>query len=37
VRQANVPALIALNNAEIAVVVVISFVAALMARGAWLF
>jgi len=37
VREANLPALIALNNAEIAVVVAISFVAALMARGAWMF
>jgi len=37
VREANFPALIALNNAEIAVVILIPFVAALMARGAWLF
>ena len=34
---ANFAALIALNNAEIVLVVVIPFVAALMARGAWLF
>jgi uncharacterized membrane protein len=34
---ANLDALIALNNGEVAVVVVIPFVAALMARGAWLF
>jgi putative membrane protein len=31
------PALIALNDAEVAIVVVIPFAAALMARGAWLF
>jgi len=37
VREANIAALIALNNAEIAVVLLIPFVAALMARGAWLF
>jgi len=37
VREANISALIALNNAEIAVVLLIPFVAALTARGAWLF
>ncbi len=35
--EANLRILITLNDAEIAVVVVIPFVAALMARGAWLF
>jgi putative membrane protein len=37
VREANLTPLIALNNAEIGVVLLIPFVAALMARGAWLF
>jgi putative membrane protein len=37
VAGANVARLIALNDAETAIVVVIPFVAALMARGAWLF
>jgi len=36
-NAANFEALIGLNNAEIAVVLIIPFVAALMARGAWLF
>ena len=35
--DANLPLLIAVNDAEVALVVVIPFVAALMARGAWLF
>jgi len=35
--KANVNLLIALNHAETAIVVVIPFAAALMARGAWLF
>ena len=34
---ASLPALIALNDAELAIVVLIPFVAALMARGAWLY
>jgi hypothetical protein len=34
---AALTALIALNDAEVAIVVVIPFAAALMARGAWLF
>ncbi len=34
---ANFAALIALNDAEVAIVILIPFVAALMARGAWLF
>ncbi|HKA37503.1 MAG TPA: hypothetical protein VKH43_11835 [Thermoanaerobaculia bacterium] len=34
---ANLSRLIALNDAEVAVILVIPFVAALMARGAWLF
>ena len=34
---ANFDALIAINNAEVVLVVVIPFAAALMARGAWLF
>jgi len=34
---ANLSRLISLNDAEIAIVVLIPFVAALMARGAWLF
>jgi putative membrane protein len=37
VPQANLSVLIALNDAETAIVVLILFVAALMARGAWLF
>lgn len=37
VTGANLAALIALNNTEVAIVVLIPFVAALMARGAWLF
>ncbi len=35
--SASLPPLIALNDAETAIVLVIPFVAALMARGAWLF
>jgi putative membrane protein len=34
---ANLPLLIAINDAEVALVLAIPFVAALMARGAWLF
>jgi putative membrane protein len=34
---ANLTILIALNDAEVAIVLLIPFVAALMARGAWLF
>ena len=34
---ANLGVLIALNDAELAIVVLIPFAAALMARGAWLF
>jgi len=34
---ANFPSLIALNDAEVAIVLLIPFAAALMARGAWLF
>jgi putative membrane protein len=34
---ANLAILIALNDAEVAIVLLITFVAALMARGAWLF
>ena len=37
VAGANFSTLIALNDAEVAVVLLIPFVAALMARGAWLF
>jgi putative membrane protein len=37
VGGANLDALIALNNAEVAIVALIPFVAALMARGAWMF
>jgi putative membrane protein len=33
----NLATLIALNDAEVAIVLLIPFVAALMARGAWLF
>ena len=37
VAGTNLDALITLNNAEVVIVVVIPFTAALMARGAWLF
>lgn len=37
IANANVGLLIALNDAETVIVVVIPFIAALMARGAWLF
>lgn len=37
VGEANLGALIALNDAEVVIVVLIPFVAALMARAAWLF
>ena len=37
VAEANLAMLIKLNDVEVAIVVVIPFVAALMARGAWLF
>ncbi len=37
VADANLRALIVVNDAEIALVLIIAFVAALMARGAWLF
>ena len=37
VPGANISRLIAFNDAETAIVVVIPFIAALMARGAWLF
>jgi uncharacterized membrane protein len=33
----DLPSLIAINDAETALVVLIPFLAALMARGAWLF
>jgi len=35
--EASLAALIPLNNAEVAIVALIPFVAALMARGAWMF
>ena len=34
---ANLDALVALNDAEVAIVILIPLVAALMARGAWMF
>jgi putative membrane protein len=37
VAGANLPRLIALNDAEVAIILLIPFAAALMARGAWLF
>ena len=37
VAKANLARLVALNDAEVAIVVLIPFAAALMARGAWLF
>ena len=37
VAGTNLDALITLNNAEVVIIVVIPFTAALMARGAWLF
>jgi putative membrane protein len=37
VAGAGLPRLIALNDAEVAIIILIPFVAALMARGAWLF
>jgi putative membrane protein len=37
VAGTNLDALITLNNAEVALVILIPFTAALMARGAWLF